>query len=51
MILYRIGAVDLRSGELLKHRRFIYKVCEVGEYLDRDEVRRFLSSVSFGEDK
>lgn len=50
MILFRIGSVDLRSGDLLKHRRFIYKVCQVGEFLSRDDVRRFLSSVPFGDD-
>lgn len=50
MELWRLGSVDLTNGKIVSDRIHHYKVENVGDYLDRDFVKHYMSSVPYGSD-
>lgn len=47
MDLWRIGSVDLKIGKVVADRKHRYKVENVGDYLNRDYVKHYMSSVPY----
>lgn len=45
--LWRAGSVDLESGKVVSSSKHRYKVCNVGEYLQKDFVRHYMSTVPY----
>lgn len=45
--LWRVGSVDLGSGRVVSNAQHRYKVCNVGDYLNKDFVRHYMSSVPY----